>query len=223
MRTISRRSMLRANIFLIECAFVLAAYLFVLLTPGLVWDGLPVASCRLRLLLLAAFGVVYMVRLNVMSRWLLPRELSCEELTIVPLMWLPAILASYSLAAICSSGPVNIVDILSTLLYVVGSFLNSWSELQRKRWKAREGHAGRLFTEGLFALARNINYFGDVVLFAGWACATQAWWNAWVPVVMGLSFYFFHIPDKETYLRKRYADEWPDYEARTKALIPSLL
>merc|ERR1712032_1283804 len=104
--------------------------------------------------------------------------------------------------------------------YLFGSWMNTWSELQRKWWKARPENKGRCYTEGLFALSRNINYLGDVVLFAGWALVSGRWWNAWVPLMMAASFYFHHIPDKESYLRVRYAQDWPSYEQRVKSFVP---
>jgi protein-S-isoprenylcysteine O-methyltransferase Ste14 len=55
----------------------------------------------------------------------------------------------------------------------------------------------------MFSLSRNINYFGDTVLYTGWAAATGWWPNVWVPVLMTMSFYLFHIRDKEAYLAKR--------------------
>ena len=101
--------------------------------------------------------------------------------------------------------------------------MNTWSEYERKLWKNEPGNRGRLFTGGLLRLSRNINYFGDVLLFAGWAIATDAWWNAWVPLAMGLSFHFHHIPDKEAYLSQKYSQDWPLYAGSTKGLIPCLL
>ena len=72
-----RRSALRANVFMIECVLVLAAYLYVLLAPGLLWEDRPVGI--LRVSALAAFGAVYFARLNLMALWLLSRELSNED------------------------------------------------------------------------------------------------------------------------------------------------
>jgi hypothetical protein len=51
------------------------------------------------------------------------------------------------------------------LLEVVA--FNGLSELQRYRWKRQPQNAGRLYTGGLFAYARHINYFGDQELFTG--------------------------------------------------------
>ena len=75
---------------------------------------------------------------------------------------------------------------------------------------------------GLFSRSRNINYFGDSVLFTGWAIATGNWANAWAPIVMSLTFYYYHIPDhKGKYLAARYGNEWPVYTVQTPyAFIP---
>ena len=219
-RTAERRSMGRANLFALLCTLILAAYSLVLLRPGTVWAGLPVAAATDRVGILFAFGLIYLLRLNVMARWLLPRELAQEELTVVPL-WVLSILASYSLGAIRLTEEMTTLAMgVSILLYVLGSWLNSWSELQRKSWKAMPENKGRCYTRGLFSLSRNINYFGDCVLFAGWAVASGCWWNAWAPVTMAASFQFHHIPDKEAYLSKRYAADWPAYQRRVKAFVP---
>mmetsp|Transcript_18267 Transcript_18267/g.40662 ORF Transcript_18267/g.40662 Transcript_18267/m.40662 type:complete len:231 (-) Transcript_18267:173-865(-) len=219
-RTAERFSMARANLFALLCALILAAYTLVLLRPGAVWAGLPAAAAASRARLLFAFGIIYLLRVNVMARWLLPRELAQEELTVVPL-WILSILASYSLGAIRLTEEMDApVMGVSTLLYVLGSWLNSWSELQRKWWKALPENKGRCYTRGLFSLSRNINYLGDCVLFAGWAGASGCWWNAWVPIVMAASFHFYHIPEKETYLSKRYEADWPAYQRRVKSFVP---
>lgn len=221
-RSVERQSSLRGNIFSAECAVVLAIYLYVLLVPDAIYEHRP--SGNVRSTMLSAYGCLYMVRLNVMARWLLPREIATEELTFVILVWIPGILASFAIPAVASPTDIGLVSlVLSLTLYVAGSFLNTWSEWERKLWKNKPENRGLLFTEGLFRFSRNINYFGDVLLFAGWAVATDTWWNAWVPVAMACSFYFHHIPDKEVYLAQKYSQDWPRYLSNTKALIPYLL
>ena len=73
---------------------------------------------------------------------------------------------------------------LGVALYIAGSFLNTGSELQRKRWKERPENKGRLFTGGFFRYALHINYFGDEVLFAGYALITGQAWALLVPLLM---------------------------------------
>lgn len=219
-RATPRTSMLRANIFAVMCICLLVGYAFLLLSPGLIWPDCPAPQAYFRVRLLFAFGLVYLFRLNAMARWLLPRELSNEELTVVPL-WILSIMASYALGALPIQDALDWpLLIASSLLYITGSWFNTWSELQRKIWKAKPENKGRCYTQGLFAFSRNINYFGDVVLFAGWALATGRWWNQWVTIVMAAMFYFFHIPDKEQYLKERYAEDWLAYEQRTPSFIP---
>ena len=220
-RTAKRSSMARANLLALLCALILAAYSLALLRPGAVWAGPPAAAAAApRARLLVAFGIVYLLRLNAAARWLLPRELAREELAVVPL-WIASILASYSLGAVrVAEGMGAPATVAWTSLYVLGSWLNSWSELQRKRWKDLPENRGRCYTRGLFSLSRNINYFGDCVLFAGWAGASGCWWNAWVPTAMAAIFYFHHIPEKEAYLSKRYEADWPAYQRRVKAFVP---
>lgn len=208
-RSIARQSMLRANIFALECVLVVGLYGYFLV--GHVNLG--------RREILFLFGIIYMVRLNIMARWLLPRELSTEELTVV-VVWICSILASIAVGAAWQGAMSNVEVVISFFLYFVGSWLNSWSELQRKWWKARPENKGHCYMLGLFSLSRNINYFGDVVLFGGWAIASGCWWNVWIPVAMAAMFYFYHIPDKEMYLRERYKAEWPNYVAATKSFIP---
>merc|ERR1719291_1211092 len=121
-----------------------------------------------------------MVRLNIMSAWILQRELMIEELTFVILIWLPAIMGSYIVLAKDTSA---LGLVIASVLYVLGSFLNTYSELQRKIWKRDRDNQGRCYTLGLFSLSHNINYFGDTMLFAGWAIATGNMVNLWAPII----------------------------------------
>ena len=174
-----------------------------------------------RRLLLCMFASIYFSRLTFMAGYVLQRELAMEELTFVSLIWIPTILVSFTYGAASSAGsPVTSRLVLATFAYFAGSFLNTFSELQRKWWKSQPQNKGRCYTRGLFSLSRNVNYLGDIVLFAAWADATDVWWNLWVPLVMTNTFVFHHIPDKEKYLAKRYEQDWPIYQASTKALIP---
>merc|ERR1712232_220445 len=112
-----------------------------------------------------------------------------EELTVVMLLRLPAIMGSF--VALADAQNSSWMVLLSPVtLYSLGSYWNTYSEWRRKIWKQDPRHQGRCYTLGLFSWSRNINYFGDTVLFAGWAVATADIKNAWVPLVMGLSFYF---------------------------------
>ncbi len=112
--------------------------------------------------------------------------------------------------------PWSAVDAVGLVLYVAGSVLNSGSELQRMAWKARPENAGHLYTGGLFRLSRHVNYFGDVVLFSGFALLTRSPWAALVPAVMAAGFVFVHIPMLDTYLEVRYGAEYVEWRQRVE-------
>ena len=112
------------------------------------------------------------------------------------------------------------LDILALVLLLVGSYLNSFSELMRKWWKQVPQNKGKAYTKGLFTHSMHINFFGDVVLFSAWALFTYNFWTLGLPLMMMLMFIYFHIPTLDNYLREQYGEEFVAYEKRTKKLIP---
>lgn len=114
----------------------------------------------------------------------------------------------------------NWLDIAALTLFLFGSYLNSFSEYQRKRWKNEKVNKGHCYTDGLFSYSVHINYFGDTILFTGWCLFTQNYWTLSLPFLMGCLFTFFHIPGLDSYLSGKYGKEFCDYSARTKVFIP---
>jgi protein-S-isoprenylcysteine O-methyltransferase Ste14 len=118
--------------------------------------------------------------------------------------------------------PLIFVDALGALLYLVGSYVGTASEYSRHIWKTRPENQGHLYTGGLFRYCRHINYFGDLLLFGGFALLTRQLWTGIVPVAMGLNFIFFLIPAHDAYLAARYGTEFDEYARNTKKLVPLL-
>jgi hypothetical protein len=140
-RSIHRRSNIRTIIFGVESVVVLTVYLIA------IWHWNFIALSLSQRVMMSLMGTTYFIRLNVMSTFLLQRELAIEELTFVMLVWIPIILSSFLLTAnnlLVKTSPAPtittwIILFLSTVLYLLGSFLNTYSELQRKWWKSRPG------------------------------------------------------------------------------------
>jgi len=118
--------------------------------------------------------------------------------------------------------PLAIWEIASVSLVLLGSYMNTFSEVQRKWWKTHQENKGKCYTQGLFQYAMHINYFGDVVLFTGWALLTSAWISLALPLFMLFSFIFFHIPGLDSYLSNRYGKPFDIYAQKTKKIIPWL-
>jgi steroid 5-alpha reductase family enzyme len=118
--------------------------------------------------------------------------------------------------------PFDWLDAVAVGLVLVGSGLNSGSELQRWAWKKDAANQGHCYTKGLFAWAMHVNYFGDTVMFTGWAMLTRSPWALILPAVMAMTFVFFHIPALDAYLADRYGDEFRAYASRTAKFVPFL-
>ena len=112
------------------------------------------------------------------------------------------------------------LDIFAILLLIFGSFLNTYSELQRKIWKKDSKNKWHLFIWWLFKHSMHINFFWDVVLFTGWMLLTHYFLMLILPIFMFIAFTFFHIPNLDKYLLWRYWKEFEEYFAKTKKLIP---
>ena len=173
----------------------------------------------LRRILIASCLIIYFVRLQI-TVWVFQKRkwTWLETITITILM-------SFVLYAFANFGGnnkqvVGIVEIIGILLYLSGSYINTDSEYYRHIWKLEEKNRGRLYTERLFRYAMHINYFGDIVLFTGFAMITHRFSMLVIPSIMTLNFVFIIIPSLDRYLEKKYGAEFRDYAQRTKKLIP---
>ena len=118
------------------------------------------------------------------------------------------------------SQPIGVIEVFGILLFFIGSYLNSVSEYLRYSWKQKAENVGHIYTGGLFKYARNINYFGDIVLFTGLAAIAHQVELLIIPASMGLIFILILIPLKENHLKQKYGKAFEEYAAHTKKLIP---
>ncbi|MEZ5428090.1 MAG: DUF1295 domain-containing protein [Pyrinomonadaceae bacterium] len=161
----------------------------------------------------------YFLRIIVTTFVLLRRKMDWgESITIV--VWLYIIHPTFALlGGINKSGP-GILAGVGIFLYLFGSYLNTGSEYLRKTWKEKPENKGRLYTEGLFRHSMHINYFGDVVLFTGFALITRSPYAFIIPALMFLLFNFVNIPMLDKYLAEKYGAEFDEYSRKTKKFVP---
>ncbi len=111
-------------------------------------------------------------------------------------------------------------DLAGMALFAVGSWINSLSDHQRHVWKKQAKNQGHLYTSGLFRHSMHINYFGDSVMFTGFAVVTQTPMS-FVPVVaIVLNLIFLQIPQLDQHLKQKYGEEFEEYASKTKKFIP---
>jgi protein-S-isoprenylcysteine O-methyltransferase Ste14 len=161
-----------------------------------------------RRVLIALCLIIYFLRLQV-TVWAFQKRQWVWPETIIISIVVP--LALYAFAHVGGNNlqPFGVIETVGGLLYFLGSYSNT-----------RKENKGRLYTDGLFRYSMHINYFGDVVLFTGFAMITHSLSMLVIPLIMTANFVFNIIPSLDRYLEKKYEDEFRDYSKKTKKLIP---
>lgn len=184
----------------------------------LVFGPISVATSS-RAWLIVAFSVVYVLRVIITTYVTVQRTVTYAEAALVG-GWMLVIHATMGLVAAHVSGPLGGWMIVGVVLYLFGSWVNTFSELQRRAWKARPENAGHLYTRGLFRWVRHPNYLGDTLLFTGFAAVTGSWIALIIPAIMALGFVFAAVPALDRRLKAHYGEEFDQWAARTARYIP---
>lgn len=184
----------------------------------LVFEPISVATAP-RAWLVVACSVVYVLRVLVTTYVTVQRRVTYAEAALVG-GWMFVIHATMGLVASHVPDPLGGWTIAGLALYVSGSWMNTFSELQRRAWKARPENAGHLYTLGLFRWCRHPNYLGDTLLFTGFAAVTGSWVALVIPAIMALGFVFAAIPALDRRLKAHYGEEFDEWAQRTRRYIP---
>ena len=178
----------------------------------------PAANLLRRDCLLAAFSI-YCIRLYFTTFVFLERGVTWGGAITVSL-WVLFIFMTMSIGGGIHAAPFGAAAILGILLFLFGSWMNSWAEYQRHAWKRNPDNKGKLYTEGLFRISMHPNYLGDVISFSGIALVAGAWFTAAIPAIMLAGFIFANIPMLDSHLHDHYGAAFDDYAKRTSKLIP---
>jgi len=168
--------------------------------------------------LVAAFSI-YCIRLYFTTFLFLKRGMTWGGAITISL-WVLFIFMTMSIGGGIHAAPFGPVAILGILLFLFGSWINSYSEYQRYAWKQNPDNKGKLYTQGLFRFSRHPNYLGDVILFSGMSLIAGAWFTAAIPAIMLAGFVFTNIPMLDSHLHDHYGAAFDDYAKRTSKLIP---
>ncbi|CAF1585448.1 unnamed protein product [Rotaria sp. Silwood1] len=129
-------------------------------------------------------------------------------------------LASLSSLIYSPSNELGSLQYVGISMFTVGIFTELISELQRKQFKDKPENQGKLYTGGLFSLARHINYGGYTLWRTGlaltsgnyWLAALQFTWHMWDFTKRG-------VPELGDYCSKRYGEDWKKYSRN----VPNIL
>jgi protein-S-isoprenylcysteine O-methyltransferase Ste14 len=218
------RSLGPKTVLSVLCAFAVCLSFWILFGNGFEvifgWTGksVPPGPVVTRTLVVAC-GLIYFLRISLGTLRFFRRKIAYGEAAGVGLFVL-FIQIFFSFFARTNINPSGWLVVLGVVLYILGSYLNTASEYQRYRWKKDPKNNGHLYTEGLFRYSRHINYFGDEVLFTGYALVAGSPWGLVVPAFMAFGFIFVNIPMLDRYLSSKYAAEFASYASRTKKFVP---
>ena len=165
------------------------------------------------------FCLIIFFRMGFTMLFLLKRKIPTEEAFSVPFAF-ALYYIGFSLFIITADEPVGAFDLPAVLFFVLGSWMNSYSEIQRNRWKKRHENKGKLYTEGLFRYSMHINYFGDVLWVLGFALLCRNGYALIIPLFLLSFFIFYNIPKLDAYLADKYGQSFKKYREQTKKLIP---
>ena len=172
-----------------------------------------------RHVVLFAFNCVVYLRMLITMGYLLKREIPMEEAFSIPLAF-AVYYVGYAMLGYRTTLPLDWIDGAGIVLFFIGSFVNTFAELQRDAWKKDPQHKGMLYTEGLFSYSMHVNYFGDLLWVIGYAILTRNPYAAIIPVLIFCFLAFFNAPMLDKYLAKKYGQQFIDYSSRTKKFIP---
>ena len=175
----------------------------------------------LRHIIISSCFIIYFLRLLVTSFVFLQRKMYWIEAIIIASL-MPWFLLYIARVGGSNDHPLGLIEIGGLFLFMFGSYLNTASEYTRHTWKQKQENRGHLYTNGLFKYVRHINYFGDILLFAGFAAVGHRFVLLVIPASMALIFILILIPLKEKYLKNKYGPEFDKYVSRTNKIIPML-
>ncbi|GAB1405169.1 MAG: DUF1295 domain-containing protein [Lentimicrobiaceae bacterium] len=172
-----------------------------------------------RRIIIFTFNIFTFFRLAFMMMVLLKRRIPWEESFTVPFAF-ALYFVGFALFALPTSKPIDYVDIFGIVLFVVGSVLNTGSEILRYQWKKNPDNQGKIYTRGFFKYSRHINYFGDILWVTAYAIVTRNWYAVSIPVFLFCFFAFYNAPKLDKYLKAKYGKAYNDFANNTKMLIP---
>lgn len=179
----------------------------------------PRPGTPLRRAALAAAAVLYALRTSATLFVFSRRRLPWSEVATIA-VWIGIIDLLFAYFGGGNPARPGAAEAVGACLVLLGSVINTGSEWQRHRWKGHAENRGHLLTAGWWSVARHANYFGDVVLFSGWALLTGRPALLLVPAVMICLFALVNIPAQDRYLAERYGEEYEAYARRTARLLP---
>lgn len=127
------------------------------------------------------------------------------------------------LGAQIQGGPLNLLDALAVLIWIIGFTFEAGSDWQLARFKADPANAGKLLTSGFWRFTRHPNYFGDSACWWAFGLFSLAAGSI-IPALGALlmTFIFLRVAGVVQMSKslKQHKVGYEDYARRTSLFIP---
>ena len=107
---------------------------------------------------------------------------------------------------------------LAVSLNIIGVFLHFSADMQK--YVSLKLQPGTLITDGLLARVRNINYFGEFLIYLSFALLAMTW-IAFIPITLFVLFYWLPGMLRKERSLARYPG-FEEYKRNSKFFIPFL-
>lgn len=124
--------------------------------------------------------------------------------------------------AISSAAPLNILDGLAVLLWLVGMLFETVSDYQLYQFKKNPENKGKILTQGLWKYSRHPNYFGECLVWWGFFVFALSDF-AYLTIISPLLMTFLLLKFSGVSLLEKTMKTRPGYERymqHTNAFIP---
>ncbi|MCF6183548.1 MAG: DUF1295 domain-containing protein [Bacteroidales bacterium] len=172
-----------------------------------------------RRIIIFCFSFIVFLRITFAMFVFVKRRIPFEESISIPFAF-ALYYIGFAVFGYGTQTPVGIFDYFGVAVFLFGSYLNTFSEYQRYKWKKDPNNKGKLYTIKLFRHSIHINYFGDLLWVIGYSILTLNIWSVWIPILLFFFFIFFNIPKLDTYLAEKYKTQFSNYKKQTKKFIP---
>lgn len=138
--------------------------------------------------------------------------------------FLALVVVSPVLVIIASDNPpVNYLDCLGVLVWMVGFFFESVGDYQLDRFKSDPDNKGKVMKSGLWRYSRHPNYFGEVTMWWGIYLISLSVPYGYLAIIGPLTITFLILKVSGIpMLEKKYRNnpEFQEYARRTSAFLP---
>lgn len=144
-------------------------------------------------------------------------------------VWIWCLPFAFVASAAAPTGTAAIWPLAGLVVWLVGFGFQAVGDRQLARFKADSANKGRIMDRGLWSLTRHPNYFGEALMWWGYALVALIHPLGWLGLMGAIHASWFMgwgsaTPGAERHMRKsRGAEAWDAYAARVPRFVPRLL